>query len=64
VVEAIQRDTSVRYLTLIVPAAGRPDVAVRGLRLTSTGYAVTVTVGGHSERVLVSGSSVTITPLG
>lgn len=60
VVEATQRGTSVRYLTLIVPAEGRPAAHVSGLRLTRAGYSVTVTIGGHSELVTVSGSSIWI----
>jgi hypothetical protein len=31
--------------------------------VTSAGYAVTITVGGRSERVIASGSGVSITPL-
>lgn len=58
VIEAVQRGRSVRYLTLIVPAEGRPAVTVSGLRLTSAGYSVTITIGGRSERVTVSGSSI------
>lgn len=58
--EATQRGRSVRYLTLIVPAAGRPEATVSGLRLTSSGYSVTITIGGRSERVTVSGTSVWI----
>jgi hypothetical protein len=63
VVEAVQRGRSVRYLTLIVPADGAPDARVSGLRLTSTGYTVTVTIGARSERVTVSGSSISIEDL-
>ena len=36
---------------------------VSNLRLTTGGYAVTITVGGHSERVIASVSTVSITPL-
>ena len=63
VVQAIKSGTSVRYLTLIAPSAGAPNAQVRSLRLTSTGYAVTITVDGRSERVVASGSTVSITPL-
>jgi hypothetical protein len=63
VVEAVRSGTSVRYLTLIAPATGVPSVRVTDLRLTSAGYAVTITLGGRSERVYASGSSVSITPL-
>jgi hypothetical protein len=58
VVEAAQRGRSVRYLTLVVPAAGRPVAVVSGLRLTSTGYTVEIRIGARHERVTVSGSSV------
>jgi hypothetical protein len=58
VAEAVQRGSSVRYLTLIVPAAAGPAASVSQLRLTSTGYSVTVTIGAHAERVTVSGSSI------
>jgi hypothetical protein len=61
--EAILKGTNVRYLTLIVPAAGAAKAAVSQLQLTGTGYAVTVAIGGHAERVTVSGSSVTINKL-
>ena len=61
--EAILKGTNVRYLTLIVPAAGAAKASVSGLQLTSTGYAVSVAIGGHLERVVVSGSSVTIKKL-
>jgi hypothetical protein len=56
--EAVQRGSHVRYLTLIVPAAGRPGARVSRLSLTSTGYSVTIQIGGHAERVTVSGSSI------
>jgi hypothetical protein len=61
--EAIQRGTNVRYLTLIVPSQGRPTAKVSQLRLTSTGYTVTVTIGAHAERVTVSGTSIWMTRL-
>jgi hypothetical protein len=63
VVQAIRQGTNVRYLTLIVPAQGRPSAAVSGLRLTSDGYRVTVTINGRSERVVASGSAISITPV-
>jgi hypothetical protein len=63
VVEAVQRGKNVRYLTLIVPAAGRPGAVVSGLHLYDDGYAVTITIGGSSERVIARGSTVSITPL-
>jgi hypothetical protein len=63
VVQAIRTGTSVRYLTLIAPSEGAPNAQVSSLRLTSGGYSVTITVGGRSERVIASGSTVSITPL-
>ncbi|HEX2754237.1 MAG TPA: heparinase II/III family protein [Candidatus Limnocylindrales bacterium] len=63
VVQAIRTGTSVRYLTLIAPSEGAPDARVTNLRLTAGGYAVTITIGGRSERVIASGSAVSITPL-
>lgn len=63
VVEAIRTGTSVRYLTLLVPAAGTPSATVSNLSLTATGYSVVVTVGSRSERVTVNGTSASITPL-
>lgn len=63
VVEAIRTGTSVRYLTLIAPTEGAPSAQVSNLRVTSGGYAVTITVGAKSERVIASGAEVSITPL-
>jgi hypothetical protein len=63
VVEVVKTGTSVRYLTLLVPAAGTPSATFSKLTLTSTGYSVVVTVGSRSERVTVNGTSATITPL-
>jgi hypothetical protein len=63
VVEVVRRGTNVRFLTLIVPAEGEATAAVTGLRLTTDGYRVTVTIGGHSDRVVVSGTLITVTPL-
>jgi hypothetical protein len=63
VVQAIRTGTAVRYLTLIAPSEGAPNVRVSQLRLTTDGYAVTITVGAHSERVIASGATVRITPL-
>jgi Heparinase II/III-like protein/Heparinase II/III N-terminus len=61
--EAILRGRSVRYLTLIVPAEGRPGATVSDLELTSSGYAVTIRIGTRSERVTVSGSTVKLVEL-
>gem|GEM_PF-1102196 len=58
VAEAVQTGSHVRYLTLIVPSSGRPTAKASQLVLTSTGYSVTITIGVHSERVTVSGSSI------
>jgi hypothetical protein len=55
--EAVLRGSHVRFLTLIVPAAGRPSASVSDLRLTATGYTVTVRIGSHAQRVTVSGDS-------
>jgi hypothetical protein len=63
VVVAIRSGANVRYLTLIMPARGRPIVETSGLRLTSDGYRITVTVNGRSERVVASGSSISIRPV-
>jgi hypothetical protein len=63
VVQAIRSGTSVRFLTLIAPSEGAPNAKVGSLRLTSGGYSVTITVDGHSERVIANGSTVSITPL-
>lgn len=61
--QAIRTGTNVRYVTLVVPAAGRPSPTVSGFRTTSTGYTITVTIGTHAERLTVSGTSVSLTPL-
>jgi len=63
VLQAIRTGTSVRYLTLIAPSRGAPNVRVQSLRLTADGYAVTITLDGRSERVIVGATSVSITPL-
>jgi hypothetical protein len=63
VVEAIKRGTNVRYLTLIVPAAGAPLAAVRDVSVTPTGYRLTVTVGRRTERIVAAGSSLVVTRL-
>ena len=57
---ATRHGTSVRYLTLLVPSAGRPNVRITQLRVTPAGYAVTVTVNGESERVVVGSYSAEI----
>lgn len=63
VVEVVKSGRSVRYLTLIVPAAGQPAATISGLRTTATGYSVVVTIGGKSERVTVNGTTASIVPL-
>ena len=51
-------------LTLIVPAEGRPSVEVSDLvEFTAAGYSVTITIGGRSERVTVSGPSIWVRTL-
>ena len=64
VVEVARSGSSVRYLTLIVAAAGSPTAKVSELKLTSTGYRAVITIGGRAERVVVDGSTASITPLG
>jgi hypothetical protein len=63
VVEVVKSGRSVRYLTLIVPAAGLPRATISGLRTTAGGYTVVVTIGGKSERVTVSATGASIVPL-
>lgn len=63
VVQAIRAGTNVRYLTLIVPAQGRPRAQTSGLKLTPDGYRVTVTINGRSERVVASGAYISVTPV-
>jgi hypothetical protein len=63
VVEVVKSGTSVRYLTLIVPAAGQPSAKISGLRTNAGGYTVVVTIGGKSERVTVSATGASIVPL-
>lgn len=63
VVEVRKTGTSLRFLTLLVTAPGSPASGVSELKLTSNGYSVVIKVGAKKERVVVSGSSVSITPL-
>jgi hypothetical protein len=63
VAEAILRGSSVRYLTLIAVAPGRPNADVSGVRLRPDGFGLTVTVDGRSERVAANGTDVWVTPL-
>ncbi len=62
-VEVVRSGASTRFLTLLLTAPGTPASGVSELKLTSTGYSVIVKVGANRERVVVSGSSVTITAL-
>ena len=64
VVEVPQRGRSVRYLTLLLPTA-EPGAAydVRDLEVTRGGFALTITVGGVTERVTVEGDMASITPV-
>jgi hypothetical protein len=64
VVEATLRGRTARYLTLLVPTDGAPEVSVREVRLRANGYSLIVTVAGRSEWVTVSGTGVTITSIG
>jgi hypothetical protein len=57
-VEAVKTGRDVRFLTLIVPSNGRATAKVSQLVVTNTGYSVTITIGVHSERVTVSGTSI------
>ena len=61
--EVVKSGTSVRYLTLILTAPGKPGASVSSLKLTRSGYSVVIRIGSRSERVVVDGSSVKITPL-
>ena len=61
--ESILQGRRARYLTLIVPAEGRPSVEVSDLVVTAAGYSVTITIGGRSERVTVSGPSIWVRTL-
>jgi len=61
--EAVQRAANARYVTFVLPAEGKPVAALSNFKLTSTGYTITVTIGGHSERLTVSGSSIWLTVL-
>ena len=63
VVVATRTGTTVRYLTLIVPAAETPAATVSGLRLTAGGYSLIVTIGDRSERVVAEGSSISVAPV-
>ena len=64
VVEARRFGTAVRFLTVIIPYASvRPAVTISAVRLTASGYAMTVTVNGRSERILAGGTGSSISPL-
>jgi hypothetical protein len=63
VVEAMQTGRRVRYLTLLLPAAGQPSARVSGLRLTPTGYTVVISIGAHAERVTIGGTGASITTI-
>ena len=63
VVEGIVRGRTVRYLTLIAVATGRPTVRVSGLEVRPGGFGLTLTVGSRVEQVLVDGSRIEVTPL-
>jgi hypothetical protein len=61
VAEVTKTGTSVRYLTLLVPAAATASATVSDLILTPGGFSVRITIGAHSELVTVTsaGSSIT-----
>ena len=61
VAEVIQRGRDVRYVTLIVPGAGRPRAEVLSFSPTDRGYVLRVRIGDRTERVVVDGASVSIT---
>ena len=61
VVETVKTGTTARFLTLIVPEAGRPNVKVTGFSKSADGFAFTVTIDGRSEKVTVDGSGSAIT---
>jgi hypothetical protein len=61
VAEVIQRGRDVRYVTLIVPAKGRPRAEVLAFSPTDRGYVLRVRIGNRVERVVVDGASVSIT---
>jgi hypothetical protein len=63
VIEVAKSGARARFVTLLVTAPGAPRATVSGFLLTADGYRVTVTVGGKSERVVVSGSNASVTPL-
>lgn len=63
VVEAIEQGRTVRYLTLIAVAPGRPTVDVTGLRIGARGYRLTLTIGDRVERVATDASSIWVVPL-
>ena len=63
VAEAILRGRTVRYLTLIAVATGRPSPDVSGLRIGPSGYGMTITVGDRVERVATNGDSIWAVPL-
>jgi hypothetical protein len=51
VVEASMVGSDVRYLTLIVPGAARPQVRIDALRLTDGGFSLELTIDDRSEYV-------------
>jgi hypothetical protein len=54
VVEASQRGTTIRYLTLIVPSASRSAVAVRHVTVGDDDVRMDLTVDGVTERVHIA----------
>jgi hypothetical protein len=64
VLEVSQRGTSVRFVTLIATAAGRPSPEVQAFVPTRYGYSLRVRIGTRVERVVVNGTSVSIATVG
>lgn len=63
VVESRRAGRTGRFLTLLVPfATTRPWVTVTDVSLRPTGYSLTVTINGRSERVVAGSTLSRITP--
>ncbi len=64
VVESRRAGKTGRFLTLLVPfATTRPWVTVTNVSLRPTGYSLTVTINGRSERVVAGSTLSRITPI-
>lgn len=63
VLQTTVKAKAARYLTLLVPYSGtRPVIRGKVVSLTSSGFVVDVTIGSRTERVTVSGSTVSVVP--